>query len=34
MGTFRELTQLQGEMGRLLSGLYDNRTNQSCGPTP
>ena len=22
---FRELTQLQGEMGRLLSGLYDNR---------
>jgi len=29
---FRELTQLQGEMGRLLGGLYDNRTNQSWVP--
>ena len=29
---FRELTQLRGEMGGLLSGLYDNRTNQSWVP--
>ena len=25
----RELSQLQGEMGRLLSGLYENRSNRS-----
>jgi HSP20 family protein len=30
---FRELAQLQGEMGRLLSGLYDNRANQSWVPS-
>ena len=30
---FRELTQLQGEMGRLLGGLYDNRANQSWVPS-
>ena len=30
---FRELTQLQGEMGRLLSGLYDNRANQAWVPS-
>ena len=29
---FRELTQLQGEMGRLLGGFYDNRSNQSWVP--
>ena len=29
---FRELTQLRGEMGELLSRLYDNRTNQSWVP--
>jgi len=29
---FRELTQLQGEMGRLLSGLYDTRGTQSWVP--
>lgn len=30
---FRELTQMQGEMGRLLSGLYDNRANQAWVPS-
>jgi HSP20 family protein len=30
---FRELAQLQGEMGRLLNGLYDNRANQSWVPS-
>ena len=30
---FRELSQLQGEMGRLLSGLYENRSNQSWVPS-
>jgi HSP20 family protein len=30
---FRELTQLQGEMGRLLNGLYENRSNQSWVPS-
>lgn len=29
---FRELTQLQGEMGRLLNGLYENRGNQTWVP--
>ena len=30
---FRELSQLQGEMGRLLNGLYENRSNQSWVPS-
>ena len=30
---FRELTQLQGEMGRLLNGLYGNRADQSWVPS-
>jgi HSP20 family protein len=30
---FRELAQLQGEMGRLLNGLHDNRANQSWVPS-
>ena len=30
---FRELSQLQGEMSRLLGGLYDNRANQSWVPS-
>jgi len=30
---FRELTQLQGEMSRLLGGLYENRANQSWVPS-
>ena len=30
---FRELAQLQGEMGRLLNGLYDNGANQSWVPS-
>jgi HSP20 family protein len=29
---FRELTQLQGEMGRLLNGFYDTRGNQTWVP--
>jgi hypothetical protein len=30
---FHELAQLQGEMGRLLNGLHDNRANQSWVPS-